>query len=232
VVERAERFDRRRVVRTGLHGQAALAGGGDHLGQRHRDGMLGDDAEPEQAGGREDHRLGLAGGELAQARVDVPTQILHRDVGTPSEHLCLSPNAGGSDARPGPEVALPGHQHIERGCALGNGRDHDALVVGGGKVLGGMHGEVHLAVEQGAHDLGDEQSLQAGGIGRRIDAAITRGGDRHELGLDAAPAEFPGDLVRLSECEPRAAGPDPERHSSSGASSNPKSSASVRACAS
>ena len=134
--------------RAGLQGERALPRRGHEL-LDHAPGLSAA-AQALQARGGQDERLDLAGGELAQPRVDVAAQLADLEVVTDGAHLGGAAQA--ARAHPAPRGQLGERAHAADDVAglgaLGDGRQLQALGQLGGDVLGRVHGHVDAAVQQ------------------------------------------------------------------------------------
>ena len=82
----------------GLQCQRSLARGRHQL--RQDPASLGESPEPAQPGSGEHQRIRLAGGELAQASIDISTQVHDPQIVAQRPQLCSATQAAGSNARP------------------------------------------------------------------------------------------------------------------------------------
>ncbi len=143
----------------------------------------------------------------------LPRRSCNQHVGSPAQHLRLTPKARRADPRARGELAVPRHEHVERARAFGHRGDHEVLGLLGRQVLRRVHGEIDVAVEERADDLGTNSPFRPAGSVDGVGAAIAGRRHRDQLALHPARSQGGGDLVRLGEREPRAPRPDPERHS-------------------
>ncbi len=194
-------------------GDRALADGGEkRLDVERGAGAMGE-AEPLQAGHRQQRRVDRAALGLAEPRLDVAAQQLDPQVGTQPERLRLAaqrgraePRAGG---RPAIESARAEIERVARVLARQEAGHRHAVGQGGRQVLGRMDGEVDAAVEQGGIDFLGEQTLAAGFGERPVLDQVAAGADDGDRDARLVPAVSGGEtaagLVRLGQGERRAA---------------------------
>ena len=136
-------------------------------------------------------RVRLTVGQLAQPGVDVAAQLDDLEI------LARGAQLSGAAQAARPHAGARGQRSQRRGAAdrvagIGPGRDgHELKALGqlGGHVLARVHGEVDLAGEQRALELGDPARLVAAAA-----AAVAGGRDRDQLGVLAEPLGHPARL--------------------------------------
>ena len=170
VVEGGQRGDEV-VVGAALDRERALAGRGQHLQRVEHLGDLLEPADPGQPGAGEQHRVVLAGADLADPGVDVATDARH--VQTEAEGVQLRDPArrAGADPAAGRELAegepVAGDDDVARVLARRYGGERDPVGGGGRQVLERVHGDVDLAAQQRVAQGADEDA----GAGRRRSAS-------------------------------------------------------------
>ncbi|MEX2107212.1 MAG: hypothetical protein WD810_09975 [Solirubrobacterales bacterium] len=195
VADRPHRGSTRRVLRSHLQRERALAGGGDHPlgGDREPDLPLA--PEPPQAGGGEDDRVEVSLGELAQAGVDVAVQLLDPQVRARRQQLGAAAQARGADPGPlGHVLERPAGPDPDVGRVLARRHrgDLQALRHLSRQVLGGVDAEVGLTGQQRPLDPVHEARLVPG---------LAVGGHLDQL----RPANQLGHLARLGQSKLAAA---------------------------
>ena len=130
--------------------------------------------------------------------------------GERAEQLRPAPDARRPDHGAGWERRSAGGSGRRRVGALGDGGDHEAVLVLGGQVLRRVHRQVDLAALERVEDRVDEQTLQPGGAS--ADGAPSS--PEVVIGTSSAstpdPCEAPPDLLGLRERERGATGADAE----------------------
>ena len=134
------------------------------------------------------HRGDPVFADLGQAGGQVAPQVGEGQVRTKIGQLHPSAGRAGGDRGPGGEPLESGaHQHVPRIPPLGEGRQHQSgsgQLVGGGQILGRVHGGIGVTSDDCGLDLLHEHAL-ASQLGQGdIGATIPLGVDDHQLGLD------------------------------------------------
>ena len=126
--------------------------------------------EPVEPGGGEHEHVHLAGGELAQPRVDVAAQLDHLEVGPHGEQLGAAAQRARPHARALAHVRrAPARRPARRSGSARRGAATIAVPVGqlARHVLGRVHGEVDLAGQQRRLERADPARLVAARAVRR-----------------------------------------------------------------
>src|SRR3954471_16362354 len=149
---------------------------------------LGSEPEPVETASREHDRIEPALPALAQTRLDVTAKWLDRERRLDCEELCAPADRCRTDPQPGPK---PRHaaQRVAGILALEVRTDGQALRVGRGHVLRGMHRDVDASVEECLFEFLDEDAARTDLPERAPAITIARGRDRHKRDLDAGPAQ-------------------------------------------
>ena len=128
------------------------------------------EAEPLQAGEREQRSADRARLGLVQPRLDIAAQEHRLEVGAKAQSLGLTAQRGGAERRPARQaldrIGQGGDQRVANVFARQIGGDNDAVGHERGQVLGRMHGRVDRAGEERGVDFLGEQALAAG-LGER-----------------------------------------------------------------
>ena len=158
-----DRDDRPRgpVVLAHLDGQAALPGCRHHLVDAKPASVRWIDAEPREPRRREHESVHLAFRQLPEPRVHVPADLGHAHPREPGEELGAAADARRPDHHPRLEPLVAPDQDVQRIGPLRHGGDHDPLLVLGGQVLRGVHGDVDLAGAERLDDPVDPEALHA-----------------------------------------------------------------------
>ena len=132
------------------------------------------EAEPENAGGREQRRVVLARGDLPDPRVDVPADRADLEVGSERAQLGGAAQAArpddGSLRQVGQRLALARDETVAHVLPPRHRADDDAFGVLRGQILQRVHGEVDLAVAERPLELLGEEPLAAD-LGKRLAAS-------------------------------------------------------------
>ena len=209
-------FGVERVVgAAGFERERALAGGGGELvdGEALVDGFGAADAV--EAGAGEDEGGRLAFVELAQAGVDVSSELYKVQVGAEVEELGAAARRVGADGGVfGQSVERPeglAYEGVAGVGAGGDGGEGEALIERGGEVFERVDGEVDAAGGERFFDLLDEGALAVRARGddeAGVLHAVASGADDFNFDGVARGAENGGDVVGLPERELRAPGAD------------------------
>src|SRR5690606_27341374 len=145
VVDRAEVAQGAlRVGGAALHGERALAGGGEDLFDLEHVGDVVEAAHPVQSRVGQHDRVEFAGGDLAQAGLGVAADRHVAQVGAERRELGDAARRAGADGGSGRQVGelqpVAGAQGVPGVVAFGHGGEHDAVGGGGGQVLEGVDG--------------------------------------------------------------------------------------------
>ena len=149
-------------------------------------------AEAEQAGGGQDDRLQLAGVDPADPAVDVAADRHQLQVGPEPVQQGDPAGAAGPDPGPGRQVveggeAVAADEHVARVVAPGHGGQDQAGDLGGGQVLGRVHGQVGPAVQDRLLHGRGEDALAAERGRRDVAAPVALGDDRDQLDPQLRP---------------------------------------------
>ena len=177
--------------------------------------------EPESTdtGCREQRRVELAVGDLPNARVDVPADRAHLQIGPERLQLSGAPQAARPDDGTlrefGERAALPRDEAVSHVLPLRHRAHDDAFGVLGGQILERVHGEVDVTLAQRSLELGREETLSAD-LGKRLATrlrAVACGRDDPRLALEVGPRarEQPDDDVGLRSRECRRPGAEDDR---------------------
>ena len=201
------------LTRSHLQGERTLPRLGQHHGRVEAQPDLAAEPEPVEPAGGEHDRVETALAALPQACFDIAAQGLDRQRRLEREQLGTPARGGRADAHPGPDLRATA-ERVAWILALGVGADDEPFGVGGGHVLGGVHGHVDAVLEQGFLELLDEDAARADLAERTRAVMITGSGDGHKSDLDPGPAKSLGGPPSLGESEPTAAGTDAQQHGS------------------
>ena len=212
VVDSGDEVANLRIAAQHLHAHRALRRRGEKV-----DRLALGDAEPVEAGGGEQHRVGLASPQLGEPGVDIAAHRHDLQIRPAGEQLRPPARRGGAD--PGAERkrldAVAADQPVARVGALEHRRDDEFDGPDRLDVLHRMDREVGTALEQTQVELLGPQRLAADLGERPVLDAVAGGGHRHDLDGLLAPAvrgaQRIGDQGRLGEGERRAAGADTKR---------------------
>ena len=171
------------------------------------------EAEPLEAGHRQQRRVDRAALGLGEPRLDVAAQQLDAKVGAQPERLRPAAQRGGAEPRAagqrGDRVGERRDERVARVLARQEAGQRHAVGQGGRQVLGRMDGEVDAAVEQGGIDFLGEQTLAASLGERPILDDVAAGANDGDRDARLVPAVGGGEtaarLLRLGEGERRAA---------------------------
>jgi N6-L-threonylcarbamoyladenine synthase len=169
-------------------------------------------SKPVEASQRQQGDIGLTIREFPQSRFHVPAKQHHIQIGTLCEKLGLTPLGGRADPGTPGDCRNRGRtdQRIARIFAFQRGADHRAFGEPGFHVLGRVHRDIHLPVEQSPVDLLGEQALAPGISQRAIGNRITGRADRDNLCLGRAGkclGQQAAHHARLGQRQWAAAGP-------------------------
>ena len=216
IVERGEETADGLVPGPGFEPDGALRQRRQHLLDRHDRRRGGAEAEPVEAGHRQECGSGHALPELAQPRLDIAAEGHDFEIGPEMQRLRRPPDRRGAEPRP------PGQRQQRRRDRRDEGvagilagqhrRHHQAGRQLGRHVLHRMDGNVDLTGKQRLLDLLGEQPLAANLGERSVALAIAGGGDRDNgdrrrvepMRLDEGVAR----RARLDQGERRSAGSD------------------------
>ena len=159
----ASAVQRRLVVRPRLDRERALARRRHHHVRRQRVRRRRRDPEPERPASASTAASTSPPADLPQTRVDVAAQVLHGQPGN-ARRSCARRRCSRfrSRLRRG-SVASRKHQHVARIGAPRNGGEHEPFVVLHGKILGRVHGDVHLVAFEGVDDRSTNSPLSPAG---------------------------------------------------------------------
>ena len=175
---------------------------------------LGGETETIEPARRENDSVEPALASLAQARVDVPSQRLDRELGLEREQLRASPYRRCPDPQSRPQLRDTA-EGVARILALQIGADDEAVGVGRRHVLRRVHRDVDPPAEQRLLELLHEDAARADLAERPRAIAVAGGRDRNERDLDSGPSQLLRGDAGLSEREPTAAGADTNEHGTS-----------------
>ena len=192
VGEGAEQAEGAGVVLAGLDGQGALAGGRGEGLRVERDGRVAGQPEAAQAGGGQDDRVQLAGVDAADPAVDVAADRDQLQVGAEPVQQGDPARAAGPDPGPWGQVveagqAVAAEEHVAGVVALGHGGKDQAGDLGGGQVLGRVHGQVGPPVQHRLLHGRGEDALAAEGGRRHVAAPVALGDHRDQLDPQLRP---------------------------------------------
>ena len=177
------------------------------------------ETEPENAGGREQRPVVLAGGDLPDPRVDVSPDRADLEVGPKRAQLGRAAQAArpddGSFRQVGQRLALTRDETVAHVLAPRHRADDDAVRVLRGQILQRVHGEVDLAVPERPLELLGEEPLAAD-LGQRLARrlrAVARRRDHSRLALEVRPGgrQQADDRVGLRPRECRGPGSEGDR---------------------
>ena len=216
VVDLGDQSARRCVVGAGLDADRALADRRQKFIDVEQSRCGVKQAEPLQAGDGEQRRVGFAGLDLAQPRLDVAAQRHDGKVRPQALDQGLPPQRCRADHRAARQIAqgfgLSADEGVARILARQKRRQHQAGRQHGGHVLRRMHREVDGAAEQRVLDLLGEQPLAAEVVERPVLDDVAGGADDLDLdprGIEAAGrGEAALHLARLHQRQRRAARAD------------------------
>ncbi len=218
MVDRGEEIARRRIVLARLDGDDALPDRRNEFVGVERLGRGVGEAEPLEAGEREQRRIDLAGIELAQPRLHIAAERYDAEVGPQPLHQRLPPQRGGADHRARGQfpkrLRLAADEDVAGIFARQHRRDDETIRQYRRHVLGGMHGDVDLAGRQRLLDLLGEEPFAAEFRQRTVADGVAGG----RYGADLDPFRRPAMRGRqagphhggLGQRERTAARPDPQ----------------------
>ncbi len=165
------------------------------------------EAEPDQAGGGEDHRVVFALVQLAQTGVDVAAQRADLQVGPAVGELALAAQAGGAHHRALRQLVQRGmavaDEGVARVLALHDHRQVQPLGQLHRHVLHGVHRDVGVAFEHARLQLLYEQPLAADLGQRGVEDLVALGAHAQDFHLQArmGGAQGVGDVLGLPQGE-------------------------------
>jgi len=186
------------VLGPALDGHRRLAGGRHAIVQREGtevEAAPALDAQPTQAGRRQDGGLGLALGDFFEAGLHVAADLLKGGFGKEATNLGPAPRAaGGNGGRL--RHARAGDENVVGGLPGQEPRQGQPLRHSSRQVLGAVHGQIGPSVEQGFLELLGEKPLSALPLQRPGPAAVPRRRQLHDAkggfgkgGLQAGDAQ-------------------------------------------
>jgi hypothetical protein len=213
-----------------LDRQGALAGGGEErfLGQGVHGGRV-KEARALEAGHGEDDGSVLAGGDFAEAGVDIAADALDAQVRAEGQKLgTAAEGAGAHESVCRQEIEGMrewGSGGVEGGedqdvagvFALGGGGDGQVGLIdqghGDGQVFEAVDGEVDLVGEEGLFELAGEEALAARFVEGAVGDLVAAGFEDHQLDGQAGVLLFEeiGDVLGLDAGQGAAAGAELER---------------------
>ena len=166
-------------------------------------------AQPPQAGRGQNDGVIETLIELAQPRVQIPSNVLDHEIRPQPPQLRGAAQRAGADARAGFEIGqFAAHQGVEGKLALGDRRHGQARGQERGQVLQAVHRQVDAPIQQRLFDLLREEAFGAHLGERHVSDLVARGADDFEARLEAESVQAAGDVARLPERQLRAAGTD------------------------